>query len=416
MNTKYALAINTSASSRRRLLPAAICALLAIGISAPTFAGTLSFKASKIYPLGPAAVGIDVADINNDGKQDVIGADKVNGSLSILFGKGDGTFARRINYPETAFSLNNPDIRFLKIIAKDVSPLFPGVEVNVLTNGQISQLNLIQRPQDPPQGILVGFDGTTSGDLVDFAVEDFNHDGIFDEASASSQGFFEVDLRGKNHQFGLNSKHIYDGGQVSVKSMLTGDINLDSHIDIITLDRQAAQMNVSLGKRDGSYPTKTAYRAPIGIDDATIADLNKDGKPDVIMTSAQHNGGGISLFLGNGKGGFKTPKEFAAKSASQRPSHLAISDLNADGNMDVVVSFLDNTVGSRFSGSNELGVFLGNGDGTFQPNTNLIVGNLPDTSTEPGQIVIKDVNQDGKPDVLVATVSGVAVLLNTNTL
>lgn len=134
------------------------------------------------------------------------------------------------------------------------------------------------------------------------------------------------------------------------------------------------------------------------------------------MTSAQHNGGGISLFLGNGKGGFKRPKEFTAKSTSQRPSHLAISDLNADGNMDVVVSFLDNTVGSKFSGSNELGVFLGNGDDSFQPNVNFTVGNLPDTSTEPGQIVIKDINQDGKPDVVVATVSGVAVLLNTSTL
>ena len=421
MKTANAFPLNTPkhpSSNSRRALPTVIGALLAIGISTPSIAGTLSFNTSKIYPLGPAATGIDVADINNDGKQDVIGAGKTDGSLNILFGNGDGTFAASINYPETGPILNH--YPFVKIIAKDVNPLLHGVEINVLNEGGISQLTFSNNAAlgAPPQGFFGLFEtnlvtNLAGGDRVDFALEDFNHDGIFDEASASFQAFFEVDLRGKNQRFGLNSSHIFDGGEGAINRMLTGDLNLDSNIDVITLE--TSQMNVSLGKRDGSYPSKTVYGISPGLSDAAMADFNKDGKPDVIMTNAQHRGGSISLFLGNGKGGFKSFKSFTAKDAHQRPSHIAISDLNADGNMDVIVSFLDNSINNAI-GSNELGVFLGNGDGTFKANVNFIVGNLPAISTDPGQIIIKDVNQDSKPDVLVATVSGVAVLLNSSAL
>lgn len=78
------------------------------------------------------------------------------------------------------------------------------------------------------------------------------------------------------------------------------------------------------------------------------------------------------------------------------PRGLAIGDLNADGRPDVVTAN---------QGENSASVLLGNGDGTFQPKTDIAAGGGPQS------VAIADLNGDGKPDLAVATGSGVSVLL-----
>jgi hypothetical protein len=100
--------------------------------------------------------------------------------------------------------------------------------------------------------------------------------------------------------------------------------------------------------------------------------------------------------MGTGGGAFAPSVSYPT---GIQPRSVAIADLNADGNPDVVVA---NTV------SNTVSVLLGNGDGTFAPRQDFGSGRGPSA------VATADMNGDGNPDVVVANTleSTVAVLLN----
>ena len=81
------------------------------------------------------------------------------------------------------------------------------------------------------------------------------------------------------------------------------------------------------------------------------ADLNADGRPDLVV--ANYGSGTVSVLLGNGDGTFGAKTDFGAGSD---PQSVAIADLNGDGRPDLAVANW---------GSNTVSVLLGNGDGTF---------------------------------------------------
>src|SRR5436190_1471173 len=96
-----------------------------------------------------------------------------------------------------------------------------------------------------------------------------------------------------------------------------------------------------------SAPGSPSFRAP-----PAIADLNGDGRPDLVVA----NGDGVSVLLGNGDGSFQTAQNV---SAGIRPAAVTVSDVNGDGRPDLVVT-------NRFMDTNAVSVLLGNGNGTFQ--------------------------------------------------
>ncbi|HEX8818193.1 MAG TPA: VCBS repeat-containing protein [Terriglobales bacterium] len=100
----------------------------------------------------------------------------------------------------------------------------------------------------------------------------------------------------------------------------------------------------------------------IGGDFITEADINNDGLPDVIglaydSKTQQYS---ISVALGNGKGGFSTPKTTAVTGLKQ-PGAIAVGNFTGSGFSDVAITGSDPVTGVA-----AIGVMLGNGDGTFQ--------------------------------------------------
>ena len=86
-----------------------------------------------------------------------------------------------------------------------------------------------------------------------------------------------------------------------------------------------------------------------------MADFNRDGHPDLLLTGYDNNGLGVAtILLGNGDGSFQAAQNYPAGLNVGSP---AVADFNRDGILDIAVpDYLANTVN----------ILLGNGDGTFQ--------------------------------------------------
>ncbi len=104
------------------------------------------------------------------------------------------------------------------------------------------------------------------------------------------------------------------------------------------------------------------------------ADFNGDGKTDLV-------GADGTVALGNGDGTFTTGTPLAGLQGQFKV--VGVGDFNGDGKVDLVVT-----------NSTNLDIFFGNGDGTFQAP---IITNI---GTGLGAVVVVDLNNDGKLDVV----------------
>lgn len=166
---------------------------------------------------------------------------------------------------------------------------------------------------------------------------------------------------------------------------------------------------VSLTPRTSHAGLPTIFRPPTLVDSggfatesAVAADVNRDGKPDLVVAIQNDPGGAhltnglVSVVLGNGDGTFGAPVTY--DSGGNDAMSVAVTDLNGDGAPDIIVGNFCVWVNGTCSFATA-GVLLGRGDGTFAP---AVPVNLGGSSSQ--QIAIADVNGDGKPDLL-ATVA-----------
>jgi hypothetical protein len=109
-----------------------------------------------------------------------------------------------------------------------------------------------------------------------------------------------------------------------------------------------------------------------------VADVNKDGIPDIVVSNTN---GVVGVLLGKGGGTFDAPKTIATFSGGSPP--IAVADFNHDGFPDVAVLVAQ---------SNSVWVYIGHGNGTFMAPTKT------STAASPAQFAVGDVNGDGHPD------------------
>ena len=181
-----------------------------------------------------------------------------------------------------------------------------------------------------------------------------------------------------------------------------GTVNGDGRPELVVAngneDNGDGSVGVLLGNGDGTFKPVVTYDSGGAAlaDFVVIADVNGDGKPDLVVANAgRDNGadGSVGVLLGNGDGTFRPAVTY--DSGGQGPVSVAVADVNVDGKPDLLVA--NGCFGISNCASGTVGVLVGNGDGTFQP-----VVTYDDGGLLPAAVAAADVNGDGKPDMLVA--------------
>ena len=333
----------------------------AVSTATPTISGNLAY-----------------VDLNHDGKPDLVIADQITSAMAIMMGNGDGTFQAATQY----------------VVAPQpgsIAPLPLGDgNTALLTVDNVSSTQFISFV--PSNGMILSPQLLTVGiGPASIAAGDLNGDNRPDLVITDPQaGDIYVLPTGAYGQPG-NPVTYSLGSQPGALAL--ADVNRDGKLDVIAADQTG--LDVLLGKGDGTLGAARTFSAGGSLNSVTVADFNSDGKPDVAAVNA--SAGGVSLFLGNGDGTFQIPRTVPL-AGGLVPLSAVTADLNGDGKPDLVVAFnqTDNTQPGGIA------VLLGKGDGTFQAPLPVTLPGPVIVSAGSAALAVGDLNGDRKPDIVTA--------------
>ena len=339
--------------------------------------GDGTFGSPRAFATGSGWFSLAAYDFNKDGKVDLLTTNSGSNSVSVLLGNGDGTF---VEAPTTA-------VAGFAIVAADFNK-DGKADFAMVTNQDVSlYLGYGNGAFNP--GVHLG-NGTNPLGIVS---GDFNNDGNIDLAYLSDGSYTNVSVAlGKGDgTFQIPSAYPV----VSPVDMSIADFDGDGKPDLIISNGDCQifagtqGITVFLGNGDGTFKTGVAsVLMPCGQTALVGGDFNGDGKADIVANI----GPALYIAFGNGDGTFQTPEKFA--STVDSGWSLVAADFNQDGKLDVV--FPDGT-------ANTVSVYLGNGDGTFSLKEDNPVGQTP------GKLIAADVNGDGTLDLVSSGVGMKAV-------
>ncbi len=220
------------------------------------------------------------------------------------------------------------------------------------------------------------------------AVGDMNGDGIPDIICSNGNDFLRIILSNGDRTW-ATPIDIPIGTYIHHAEV--GDFNGDGRLDIALVNnRDGANGKLIIVRNNGggSFSIANSYTidTPLGV---TVADVNGDGKPDIMVGHYSGSQSGCQIFLGAGNCSFVGGQHIAEGNVGFR---AAVADFNADGKVDLAFSVVF---------SDEIVTLLGLGNGTFNTLQRYA------TLAYPSMLFAVDIDRDGLPD-LVSSNNGTA--------
>jgi len=416
------------------------------------------FVAPNSSNWNPQPNSIAAADVNGDGRLDLVALTPYNG-VFVYIGNGDGTFQTAVDYatndpngpngglavgdlnsdghPDLAITasegldvlLNNGNGTFGTAAYYDsghgnAAPAGDGVAIGDVNGDKHPDVVITNQVVGTTVFLNSGTGTFTVGNTVsvpntgatgNVVLADINNDKKLDTVQVDAFGDVYTFLGKGNGSFSTGpayplQEHNNSGDYV----VALGDFNGDGTLDLFTANGLDTS-TVALGRGDGSFQTAQLYPYPGNVQwqNIAVADFNGDGFPDVASQGPpQGSNTTIGAVLDSSHGALAATPIYTTVStcANNYVYGIAAGDVNGDGKADLVAAMADAT----FAGcqNHTVAVLVGMGNGKFQAAKYYATG----STGQEYQTYLVDLNGDGKLDIVTSNVDGtISVLLNKGT-
>jgi hypothetical protein len=346
--------------------------------------GTLSAPTGYGADLNPSAVA--VGDVNGDGTPDIVVANNSSNDVSVLLGNGDGTFQPAVNYATGASPIG--------VVLGD----FDGdTKLDIITASSTATTISVLRGNG--DGTFGAASSVSVGNAQNgIAIGDFNSDGKLDVVvSQTVTGNDRLDFLRNTSTVGAIS--FAASTTVNVGNVPTGiavaDLNNDGKPDVVVANSSSGTvffLQNTTGAGAGTFTFTTTTSASVGTTpvDVAIGDFTGDGKPDVAVLVSGSNTVRTFTNTSATSGGltFTLSGTSLALPSGASATAIAVADMNNNGKKDIIVSD---------SGTNQVSVFSGSGTGTFAAAVNSAAG------TSPQDVAVGNFDGTAFPDVVTAS-------------
>jgi hypothetical protein len=293
------------------------------GFGTPTF---WELKNGPYFGSQFPILALAVADLNGDGKPDIVTANTFSGDTSfgapsrtifVLFNDGKGNFGTGESYSGGA----NGSGYFEPTASMVVSDVDGSGKPEILvSNAKMvdvwSGMWYLAMTYNAPSEYYGGFNPTK------LAVGDANGDGKPDIVAVSGS-WVDVLLNQGNGNFAAAGTYVL-GGDASAVSL--GDVNADGKLDVLTTILTSGSVSVLRGNGDGTFGTAQNYAVAGAPNSIALGDFNADSKLDIVTTGTAE----VDVLLNNGDGTFG-----ASQAVGPAGSSVVMADINGDGLPDL---------------------------------------------------------------------------------
>jgi hypothetical protein len=342
--------------------------------------GLSGYLGATAHPVRTSPQTVVPLDVDADGRPDLVLPCRNSGAVVVLVARPPGPpiFSAAPNVAVGPQPVKAVVADFDRDGDLDLAVANSGAAtVTVLANDGAGGLSLSSTP-------------TVGTGPLDIVTADFDRDGVPDLATASATTNSVSILRGLPG--GGFASAITVSGISTASCLAVGDFDRDGDVDLAVCNKVASGtvtilQNQTLAGGPITFaallPTSTfaAGNLPAAI---FVADLNRDGIPDLAITNSVS--ADVTVRFGDGTGAFPTSATLSL-APDVSPVSVTGGDLDLDGDVDLVVAAY---------GSGLVDVLPNNGSGTFGPPIRLSAPDLPQLVT------VADLNRDGKPDIAVA--------------